>query len=327
MLEKALFRARGREFTRAHVLNAADFRGELQPIRARIRAGLACHQYAADEKFEADADDLQAAADRYRYGRNLTTAEDTERWLQDHDFTIEDFTDWLERRAYLERFAADMDAIVADYPCSSEAIDDLLWAELVFGDHLSGLTRRLAARVALLVESGWPDAARPWPDELAAMERLYAEKREQLLTHANRERELVARRPSFLRFDVEMASFASLEAAHEAWSCASVDREPLAEVAARAGGSFERTVRFLDGFPEPLRPAIFSAAFGDVLDPVQDDEQVVVCLVRDKVPPEPNDTEVSALIESALMVRALGDLIQKHVVWLDPSSAGGSPDV
>jgi hypothetical protein len=104
MQDLALFLAADRAFTVRQVLSAADFRGELAPVRQAAREGLACQRYGEDEAFETDLEDLNQAAEVYREDRDLTTAEDTEHWLAVHPHTVDDFSAWLERRAWRERF-------------------------------------------------------------------------------------------------------------------------------------------------------------------------------------------------------------------------------
>jgi hypothetical protein len=320
MKDLVLFHAGDRAFTVRQVLSAADFRGELGPVRQAAREGLACQRYGEDEAFETDLEDLNQAAEVYREDRDLTTAEDTERWLSQHSLTVDDFSEWLERRARRKRFLPELDAILQDYSCSDEEVEPLLWSEVVFGDHLFEFSRQLAARVATQLASGvWP-ACDTWEDELAAIERAYTDMCAKVLSNSNVERELSTQGVSLLRVDVEMAVFATAEAAREAWTCAKYDGEPLAEVAERAGAPSSQARLFLDDLPEALRQPAWSAVPGQVLPPVEDREGVLVCRVLDKVAPSAADDEVRERVESILLVRATDDLIQAHVKWTEAPS-------
>ena len=317
MLDLVLFVAGGRSFTVEHALAAADFRDDLVPVREAVLEGLSCLRYAEDEGFELNPGDLDSAAESYRFDHDLTTAEEIERWLAVHALTVEDFSAWLERGAWRGRFSEDLAAIRGEYRCSDEEVGELLWPEVVFGDHLADFIRQLAARVATQLASGGLMAGADWPSELASMESVYRDKCRDLLSDANLERQLSLQGSSLLRADVEMASFASMDAAREAWSCASSEGEPLGDVAARAGGSLRRVCLFLDDLPERLRQPIWSAVPGQVLPPAESDAGAFVCRLCAKIAPSIADDQVRRRIESVLIERAAEDLIRAHVRWTE----------
>ena len=324
MTDPTVFSARSRAFTRSQVLSAAEFRSDLAPLRDTIRLGLACQQHAEDEGFLIDADALQTEAERYRIERDLSTAEDTERWLADHDVTVEDFTAWLERRLWRDRFASEIAARPADFHADPDDVEALVWPEVVFGDHLPALSRRLAARVAALLECGRSCDALHWEQELTAMEQAYDEVRRLAVAPVQVGRELEARRALLMRFDAETAVFASLDAAREAWLCATHDDEPLETVAARVGASYGRAGQFLDEFPEQLQPRILSASLGEILPPVEHGDGFLVCRVCAKsLPDSAGDPAVRARIEAALVDRAVDDLLRKHITLVQRDAAAG----
>jgi len=315
--DRVLFLAGDRAYTVRHVLSAAGFRGELVFLRQAVREGLACLRYGEEEGFEIGLEDLNSAAESYRSDRDLTTAEDTERWLARHALTVEDFSAWLERRAWRDRFLPDLAVIMQDDDASDDEVDALLWPEVVFGDHLAGFSRQLAARVATQMASGgWPPCD-TWEGELAVMERTYGDMCAKVLSKGNVERELSTQGALLLRVAVEMATFASAEAAREAWSCVSCDGEPLAEVAERAGAPLSRACLFLDDLPDALRQPAWSAVPGQVLPPVEDRDGVLVCRVLEKVAPSAADDEVRQRVEAVLLARATDDVIQAHVKWTE----------
>jgi hypothetical protein len=312
--DPTLFRAGDRAFTRGQVLGAAAFRSDLDPLRETVRRGLVAQQYAGDEAFEIEVDDLQAHAERYRIDRDLSTAEDTERWLAENSLTIEDFTAWLERRAWRERFWPRIDAIARDYDTERDDVDALLWAEIVFGDHLAGLARALAVRVAALREQPEAVVFPTWSDELAAMEQAYEALRGDVLQPVNIARELDLRRSLLIRFEAQLAAFPSLDAAREAWLCVTRDAEALDAMARAAGAECHAVEQFLDEFPEPLRGHVLSAAVGEVLPPVQDADTFLVCRIAAKRLPETaEDPAVRARLEAALLDRAVDGLMHKHI--------------
>lgn len=313
--DPVVFRAGARDYTRNQVLDAASFRLDLDALRATIRLGLAAEAYAADEAFDIDQDELQAAAERYRIDRDLSTAEDTERWLADHALSIDDFGAWLERGAWTTRFSADLDTLSLEYEVSPEDVEGLLWAEIVFGEHLPSFVRALSCRVAAACERGGSPGVPDWHGELAAMEAAFEALRSSVLQPAGVARELDARRSLLIRFQAQIVVFASPDVAREAWLCAR-DGEALDELAAAAGVECTAVERFLDEFPEPLQARVLSSVAGEVLQPVQDGDAWVVCHVTSKrVPETADDPPVRARIESALMERSLDDLVHRHVTF------------
>jgi hypothetical protein len=78
-MSRSVFEVRGRTYTLRHVFSAAAFGGWDGGFWKDLEDGLACAAYAGDEGFEVDTAELQASADRFRYERNVVTAEETER--------------------------------------------------------------------------------------------------------------------------------------------------------------------------------------------------------------------------------------------------------
>jgi hypothetical protein len=310
-----MFRAGGRSFSPADVVRAAEDRSALGPVRLAIRAALACEQYAGEEGFALDPDDLESAANQYRADHDLTTAEDTERWLDDHELTLDEFSSWLERGHWRKRFENDLAVITRDCSPAAGDIDALVWPEVVFGGHLAGLARDLAARVAARLASDEGATQPAWADDTAEMERLFRERCRKAVAPGHVDRELAARAPSLIKLDVQLASFASAGAAREAWLCVTEDGEPLDEVSRRAGAELQQVRLFLDELPEPLRQPAQSAVPGDILPPLDIGDQAVVCRVSAKDRPTTRDVEVLRRIESALVDRAIDDLIRDHIRW------------
>ena len=145
---RSVFEVRGRTYTLGHVFSAAAFGGWEGDFWKELERGLACAAYAGDEGFEIDSAVLQESADQFRYQRNLVTAEETERWLSDHDVDEDDLVGWLERRYWLERFTREERRIGDSYTPAPSVLTDVLWPEVVFSGCLGPLAIPLARRVA-----------------------------------------------------------------------------------------------------------------------------------------------------------------------------------
>ncbi len=147
-MSRTVFESRGRTYTLGHVFAAAAFGGWTGGFWKDLEDGLACAAYAEDEGFEIDTAELQESADRFRYQRNLVTAEETERWLSDRDVDEDDLVGWLERCYWRRRFSREARQIGDSYTPAPSVITDVLWPEVVYSGHLGTLAIPLARRVA-----------------------------------------------------------------------------------------------------------------------------------------------------------------------------------
>ncbi len=313
MADLILFHAGGRAFTRDHVLAAADRRGDLQQLRTLVRTGFLCQQYGQDEEFELAEADLQSASDDFRAERNLTAAEDTERWLGARDLAFDDLVAWLERRAWRERLAGEVDKFAADYTCDDDEVEAALWPEVVFGNHLASLTRALAERVAAWVAT--KHAADGWADDLQSMEQAHADACREVTAAIDIRRELAADATSFTHCEVEFAGFPSVDVAREALLCVTTDGEALEDVAARGGVEMRRERGFPPELPDSIRSRVLDAAPGDVVGPFEDAGGFIVMRVSAKTAPDPADPDVRGRVEAVTIARTLDQLEQRHVRW------------
>jgi len=310
-----VFRAGGRDFTYADAVRAAEQRAAIDPARRDAREGLSCQRYAEDEEFELGPAEVESAADAYRTERDLTTVDDTERWLNSYDLSLDDFSGWLERRLWRQRFLHTLPIITRDYLPRPDEVEALLWPELVFGGVLPALVRELAGRVAIRLSTDGDATAPGWADDQPAMERLYLARCREVTSEPHIDRELTARHTSLLRLELQLASFDAPEPAREAWLCVTQDGEPLADVSRRAGGKIEAIRLFYDELPDSLRQPALSAVPGDIIPPFEIGDRVAVCQVSAKVPPAIDDPDVRHRIESVLIERTTEDLIQRHIRW------------
>jgi hypothetical protein len=276
---------------------------------------LASRCYADEEGFETDPAELQAATEAYRYKHDLTTVDETERWLEDHGLTLDDFTAYLELQHWLQRFTAQRSEIGLEYAPDGQQVNHLIWSQVAFARHFESLAQELAWRVAASREDKPAGAASCWPEELIRMEACYKEHRSRMLTEEKCRLELEARRLYFLRFEVGIAAFASENPAREAFLCVTEDGDSLEEAARRAGGGFEQRTDFLDGLPPALRAAALSSAPGDTLSPSHEDGAYRVYRFYRKIEPTLGDPEVCSRVEEEILNLQFADLVRKHIVW------------
>src|SRR4051812_10110927 len=91
----------GQDLTLRDAIEAALFRGQLEPQWQQFLVGLAAEAKATNEDLELDEDAIDAAAEQFRYDHDLITAEETEQWLAGRGLTLDDFGDYFGRQASL----------------------------------------------------------------------------------------------------------------------------------------------------------------------------------------------------------------------------------
>src|SRR4249919_2926804 len=90
--ESPVFAAGSRIVTVGDVIDAAHFRGELEPCWQHLLE-LVESEARASQLDCLDEAVLQAKSERWRGERDLIAAEETEAWLQRRGLTLEEFSD------------------------------------------------------------------------------------------------------------------------------------------------------------------------------------------------------------------------------------------
>jgi hypothetical protein len=356
-MSRTVFEVRGRTYTLGHVFSAAAFGGWTGGFWKKMVDGLACASYAEEEGFEIDTAVLQESADRFRYQRNLVTAEETERWLSDHEVDEDDLVDWLERRYWRDRFTREERRIGDSYTPAPSVITDVLWPEVVFSGCLGPLAIPLARRVAAdaaALDNGTaaveddPAAAATeaffkragcgpeglaawlagnrcddtWFRELLGLEARYVGACADALSPGRCSAALESRRLDLLRVRFQVARFTSERHAREAHLCIVDDGEPFAESVRRAGTCAEEQVLLLEDVPEPLRARLLSAAKGEVFVVAEPEQEPLIVQVIDKTPPSTADPQVRARLEPVLICQYFDPLVDTYVRWTVPLEPG-----
>ena len=158
---RTVFRLEERGFSVDDVIDAAEFRGEVREVRNRLRRGLEMEE--DNEALQADGQTLQEMADRFRYERDLISAEETETWLEERNLTLEGLTRYLAR---LHLAKADRGTGLPGAPAPSEPHGfiarntawgspprEALRAELWLSGEMDEMARALAWRVVALLDS------------------------------------------------------------------------------------------------------------------------------------------------------------------------------
>lgn len=338
---RPLFRRDTEVYTVADVVDAADWRGELEAPWRELRRRLACEERAAEEEREPDDDAIDAAAQAFRYDYDLITAEETERWLAERGLTLEDFSDYFARRSWSEVMEVPLPEASPAWGAAPE-LRDLLLVDLVLGGELERMAQRLSWRVAagaegeLQGETAAPGEARQqflrrlepltlenwkartgrdeaWLDLMAVLEANFRNVCERMLTPQNRQRELGSVRLELTAFDLETIEFDSRDAACEALCCARDDGLSMEQVATEGRFPYRREQMLLEDIAPELQQQCLSLSPGEFLEPVQLGEEFQLWRVLGKAEPHPDDPAVRQRIDRRLLERHFSELVGRHL--------------
>ena len=136
-----------RSFTVRDVIDAALFRGELEPEWKNLLRLLAAEKKADEQDLEFDDDAIDAAAERFRYEHDLITAEETEHWLAGRGLALDDFSGFFLRHFWGEQWD-EVEPAAIDYLSAPNEMHQLLNNELILSGELDRMAQRLSWRVA-----------------------------------------------------------------------------------------------------------------------------------------------------------------------------------
>jgi len=333
-------------FTVRDVIDAALFRGELEPEWKNLLRLLAAEEKADEQDLEFDDDAIDAAAERFRYDHDLITAEETEQWLAGRGLALDDFSGFFVRHFWGEQWD-DVEPAAIDYLSAPNEMRELLTNELILSGELDRMAQRLSWRVAarcatvdrtvdpqLIADeetrffgrsglngdqlAGWLqslDRDPEWLRDALAMEAIYRRDCTALLSRQARAREIAALRLPLTRFEVEMIELDSLDAAREALLCAREDGMSMEDVAAEGRYPYRHPEVLLEEIPEDLQQKFLSMHPGELLDPIAHGDGFHLCRVIGKAEPDPDDPVVTKRAEERILDRHFSDLSTRHVQW------------
>ena len=87
-----------REYKARDAVDSALWRGDLDAAWKRFLTCLAAEKHADESELELDDDELDAAAEGFRYDHDLITAEETEQWLAARSLSLDAFSSYFARR-------------------------------------------------------------------------------------------------------------------------------------------------------------------------------------------------------------------------------------
>jgi hypothetical protein len=343
---RVIFVCGDRSFTLRDVIDAALFRGEMEPTWKNLLRLLAAETKADEQDLEFNEDAIDGAAERFRYNHDLITAEETEHWLAERGLALSDFSGFFVRHYWGEQWD-DVEPAAIDYLAAPSEMQELLTNELILSGELDRMAQRLSWRVAgrcatadgsvdpqLIAEeearffersglsadqlAGWLQRLGrdpEWFRDALVMEAIHRRDCSALLSRQARAREIAALRLPLTRFEVEMIELDSLDAAREALLCAREDGMSMEEVAAEGRYPYRHPEVLLEEIPEDLQQKFLSVHPGEILDPIARGDGFHICRVIGKAEPDLDDPVVTKRAEERILDRHFSDLNTRHIQW------------
>ena len=332
-----------REYKTRDIVDAALWRGDLEAAWDRFLMRLQAEKRADELELDFDDDVLDAAAEAFRYERDLITAEETEQWLAARSLNLDDFSDYFARQYWGTKLESEIEVPKTPYVTTPEDLRQLFAAELILSGELDWLTTQLMWRLAAARAETEPDAEKTsavekeflerhqidrakltnwlsglgrdaaWFGEMVAMEAAYQRRCHSALLPTAYKHELSSLRLPLTRFETEVIELESRDAAREATFCVTEDGMSMEEVAAEGRYPYRQVNFLLEDLPPELQQMFTSVSAGELVDPMPRGDGFELCRVMRKIEPDAEDEAVKQRVEQRLLHRHFGDLSSKHV--------------
>ena len=336
-----------RTYTWLDVLLSAMARGEWAAFEQHLRIGAACAAAADRSEAWPDREQVEAAANAFRYARNLLSSEETEAWLTERGLDLDLWSEVLLRDVLRAQWAG-RPADRAGTDLAPAAFDaSLVAAEGICSGTFDIFATRLAERASVAEALGATapaldldataqqvlEAHRGWLSgrdrgdlivrlaHVARLERLEALDAEATTTPDTLAVHLDRYRLDWIRVDLERLTFPTEQAAREAAWCVREDGLTLGDVAVASRRPIGDERVLLDQLPQPMRDAVLSASPGDTVGPLTVDAAWLVAHVVAKVPATLDDALVRTRAAQSVGEARRAKAVLSHAVWLDRASA------
>jgi hypothetical protein len=325
------------------VMDAAEWRGDLAESWQRFLLRIEAEKHADESELDYEDDQIDAAAEAFRYERDLITAEETEQWLSARGLTLDDFGDHFTRCYWGNRLSEDVTAPETRYVDASAATRQLFAAELILSGEIDALTTQLVWRLGAAraepevspeelataqadfferhtieaselpkwLENLGRDLA--WFSEMQNGEAAYQHLRKTVLVPNAYRNEVSTLRLPLTRFSTEVVEFESRDAAQEGLFCVTEDGMSMEEVAAEGRYPFRQINFLLEDLSPELQQTFMSVAAGEFIEPIARGDGFELCRIIDKSEPNAEDPAVKERVERRLLARYFDDLAARYV--------------
>jgi hypothetical protein len=342
--EKQAFSVGEAQYSWSDAAVAAVLRREWASLEEQTRRGLALAARAEAAESSSSEEELEAAAEEFRYERDLVTAEEMEDWLDRRGLTVEDWMNYIERATVRQSSLGEGEEALASFAPSDEEIAGCILTEAICSGALERFAQTLAGRAAIAQRSAaevgvgeepsvpeieraardcaeafsritLPPASRERLAELLRLERLYGAWSRRFADPAAIRTLIDAHRLDWIRFDLRDLGFSDEAAAREAALCVREDSEPLEAVAQEAHRPIAKTRPYLAEVEESARPGLLSARPGDLVGPVAVGDEFHLYELCGKTPPSEQDPEIRSRAQDALLAKIVEHEIAARVHW------------
>ena len=270
-----------------------------------------------------EAEDVQLESESFRYSHDMLTAEETERWLEARDLTLDDF------QLHCERLAVAAAAKDSGQPEPGEdaaaasarlGLDDEAWRIHLW---LSGQMHRLARQCAWLLIAA-REAGEPLPGSMPdnATWRhwgtLLKQQTNALLSGSRVARSLEIHRWPLTRLSVEVTEFPDDGMAREAELCLTEGSATMEEIAESAGAAREVQDCLIDELAQELQNEVVTLPVGGVRLVERPDRRPCLIRVLARIEPSLEDPSVRARIAQSLQEDLYGSIEQDVISWEHP---------
>lgn len=311
MPSQKVFAVRDEEFHWEDVLLAARYWGEWDAFVENARFGLACRKAAGDRIRES----AEAAANEFRYERDLIAAEEMETWLAARGLEVDDWSAYFERAVLRDECADAPSEMVARHPVAATELESLLQAEAMCSGSAQRWSLRLAGEAAVHEASGAPATGAQGEARLERLQDSYRQFAVRVVTEPAVRKAIAAHRLDWQRVDGYCVRFATQAQAREAALCVREDGDELRDVAVQARCEVERFSRSLDECPPPLAALLQNASAGEMVGPLDEADGHALCVLESRQAPDYAMASVRERAERDLLQRAVEAEVQCHVRW------------
>jgi hypothetical protein len=342
---RRIFSLGEREFIWEHVVLAAYLWAEIPALERRIAHGLAAQNRLADAGEPVLDDDVEVASTRWRYERDLISADDLESWLSARELGLEEWLAYIRRSESAARSAARGSKRHAPAP---DEIGAVMFAEAMCSGTVGALTERLAGRTAIFGRvtsegrrSRAPAGAKlrtalervprtvkqrglfgmsaadsvQAAEMIAAMDVVFERFVKTLAAQKTLVREIESHALEWTRIGCRTLTFGSQAPAREAALLIREDGMPIAKAASVAKAKVVVDDVVLEDVGGPFKGRLLAAQPGDLVGPVEVEEGFAVTLVTERVPPSVDDREIRERARDRVERRTVGAEIEKRIRW------------
>jgi hypothetical protein len=315
-----VFTIENQEFGWDEIVIAAQVWGEWQPFLRTVRQSLACLRMASKSGQLPPAVELREAATSFRYAHNLISAEDARGWLARGEMTVEDWMNFLRGQLLRERWAGQLNKIVAAHPISDAEVAEVIKGHALCGGKLGEWAVKLAGRAAIAAGSSRLDARELHPsgaprDLVVHIEAEFERRRKLAVTPKLIEAKIADHRLDWIHVDCRYVWFPEKRIACEAAWCVTEDGLTLDDVAYDARGVVQEWNFYLDEIEAPVRPPFLAARAGDWLGPIKMIEGFPLFNVLAKTMPAAADPQIRERAERAIIATFMEQATNERVEW------------